>query len=66
MIDKPKVGTGHIVTRKERLATIANGEKRPIYVPELRLTFWLKPGAYINAVIKRYRDQREWQRKTIH
>lgn len=66
MINKPQVGMGHIVTKKKRLTTKVQDNKVPVYVADLKMTIMVLPGADVDAIVQRYKDQREWQRKSLH
>jgi len=66
MIDKPQVGSGHMVTKKKRLKTVSQAHKVPVYVPELKMTIMVVPGSDVAPIIERYREHKEWSRKTLN
>lgn len=49
-----------------KLVQAANKQKKPVYVPELKMTIYVMPGTDIGPIIEKHREMKAWRSKTLH
>lgn len=66
MIGKDLIGAG-VYKKNKRLKTrIEPVKKVPVWVPDLKMTIMMEPDADVAAIVQRYKDHKEWERKSLH